>query len=161
MVDDTEWSIALQRVAAACIEEECSPQTVGGLVAELTSEPATHALSSRHVQRRPAVTLTRRRHRQLPRGPDTRSTYLAAAEAERLTGEGTKTSKEQVETLLALGRLQVPSPSSVPLAPLLARPSTRTVGARRPSTKTRTPTRARSRRLSPVCDTPHWRDTSG
>ena len=39
------------------------------------------------------------------------------------------------------------------LAQLLARPSTRTVGARRPSAKTRPPTRTRSRRLSPVCDT--------
>lgn len=39
---------------------------------------------------------------------------LAAAEAERLTRDGTKTSKEQVATLLALGRLQVPSFLSVP-----------------------------------------------
>ena len=61
---DTEWTIALQRVAAACLEEECSVNTVEGLISELSTE------------------------------------------AERLTRDGTKTSKEQVATLLALGRLQ-------------------------------------------------------
>jgi len=65
---DTEWTIALQRVAAACLEEECSVNTVEGLISELSSEPAAHAHSSRHVQRRPAaVTLTRRRHQAAAR----------------------------------------------------------------------------------------------